>query len=216
MSYRKKYEEDLRKDSQNVFEEHRLCKKGEGRWLIKRKREEGWESMYAAEIICLFNNSIYVGGDIDTVVFSYGPPENEQRLRWLGRQTSGTEYLREKASIGMGGRELVEDWDPQCAREELREALEELEKEEKEEEGEVDHEEEKETLRHALRLIDDGSSAVWQVLYDIPDSWESFENLGQVTSPKVFYAQAAVAKLCELLGLFEEKSEPEPEPKKDP
>jgi hypothetical protein len=201
MSYREQYNARMQKLARRAFADHTIRTAQKDRWLIQRCRSDGsWDSCYATEVICLWNRALFVGGDIDVVVFAYGPTEYEQRLRWIGRQHGSTSYLREKAMIGTG-KGVVLEWNDDCAASDLQEALE-------DEDLELTENEQLD-IQSAKDRVGDGEHAVWEELS--PRSWDTmeyFQDLGEVISPRVFYAQAAVEKLCELLELFsEEKKE---------
>lgn len=89
---------------------HRVTEEGRhGRWLLKG--DWTW-----AEVVTL-SNGIYVGGDIETVVFSGGSDRAAHprgRVYWMATTSYG--YASEKARHGGTA---PEEWDVECARGEL-------------------------------------------------------------------------------------------------
>lgn len=226
---RRQYGERLWRQSREAFVNHELKSSGEGRWTImQRHKDGGWDWHMAAEIVCMWNRAIVVNGDIDAVVFAYGPKEPEARVRWMGKHTDMS-YVQEKAQIGTTSRDLVETYEPDVARTDLiwhiRERLEEL----KAYEG-------SDTVDQAIaKLIkpdsgitiynsgdkcldafaeayrwqtEDGHHALFNFLYNFDGAEfesETIAGIGMVIAPRVFYAQAALARLCELLEQKEEQ-----------
>lgn len=181
------YYNQIRADAEQVYANHVLYSSGEDRWLLRRQRDDGsYTSEFSTEIVALYNSSLYVGGDIDVVVFSYGPKDVQSRLRWL--IDAGPGYLSQKASIGMGGRDLVMEYNEEIALRELRDLL-------KEEHWSDD---ERFWLEGCIENVSDQQ----YVEHNLPhEAWELLDTLGMVTQRKVFYAQAALARLCELLDV---------------
>lgn len=85
--------------------EIRKCEErdGHGRWLLKGP----WTW---AEVVTL-SNGIYVGGDIETVVF-HGGPEHRVRARVYWMATTSYGYAAQKARAGNTG---AHEWDEDCA-----------------------------------------------------------------------------------------------------
>lgn len=181
----------MRLRAKQTYANHVLRSRGEDRWLLQRQRKDGgWTSEFATEIIALYNSSLYVGGDIDVVVFSYGPKDVQSRLRWL--VDSGVDYLTQKAAIGMGGREKVTEYDSVQARRDLREISEYEEWEPQDQEDILDCLDNVENREYVLRNL---PHACWDL---------GIGDLGMVTCTEVFYAQAALARLCEILDVEKE------------
>lgn len=121
-----RYHEDMVQQSRGSFEKHQISKRSDGRWLLQtryKKPPEGWEWTMAAEIICLENNSIYVGGDIYQAVFGHGPRNPIARVRWMGKCDDLRYYVHQKASIGMVGLEGVDTFSQEVATEDLRDIV---------------------------------------------------------------------------------------------
>src|SRR5690606_34408896 len=94
-------------------------------WLL---RTPSGSSVYSTEIITTRHRELYVGGDIDHVLFARNPDPARQRVAWMGdRPLSG--YVVEKATIGTG-RDLVHVFDAEAAEADIRECLADLAEEE--------------------------------------------------------------------------------------
>ena len=62
------------------------------------------------------------GGDVQPVVFQYGPHDFDERIHWLYSRECD-HYVLEKASIGMGGQEHLLSWDREKAKEDLQDYM---------------------------------------------------------------------------------------------
>lgn len=193
-----KYDESMRTLSSRAFKDHvleGLCDpsqdRKQDRWLIAKPLRSGlgYERLFKTEIICMHNNAICVGGDIAVVVFGFGPSNPLDRLVWIGRHVD-TEFACEKASIGMSSRYESKSWDIDIARDQLKAFL----------EDNPDHED-RDRIEAAMDCLDGGGTEkeVWGELPD--DAWEYLGGLGRVPGADIYYAQAAVARLCDLLDL---------------
>jgi hypothetical protein len=146
-----------------------------GRWLLRG--EWTW-----AEVVTLANG-IYVGGDIETVVFQGGSDRYRPRglVYWMATKSYG--YAREKARIGGTGRD---EWDADCARHEILWHL----------------QAEQITQRQALKLLDalrrdEGPGPFHAATYDITQDSELC-NMGDVVNKSVFMATAVLRRLAHL------------------
>lgn len=182
------------------FATHVIRERSPGRWLLQRRNKDGrFTGIFATEVIALYGGELYVGGDIDHVVFSRyvdsGDPAG--RVYWMGRRSSGADsYLVEKASIG--SRELAHEWDEEVARDEVRRDW---------------LDEEKRTLaegwgdaRRAAQLEEllntwpEDKNELARQLYAIsPDHFCDCGLPGTVPAARLFFAHAALARLCDLL-----------------
>lgn len=181
------------------FEKHELIKSAEDRWLIQEKYPDGTpSSIFATEIICVWPTQLYVGGDIDHIIFAYGPRDPVARILWIGGHGFDG-YVCEKARIGMGT--PLSDWSYDIALPELVQLV----KEYNEERNWSD--EAAEDFVSRLQIEEDYqelfiSSLQDTLPHDYWDSmWESVMHIGQIPSASVIYAHAAVHKLCQLLGV---------------
>jgi len=155
-----------------------------------------------AEIIALAKGQLYVGGDIDFTIFAYysDRADPESRVRWMGRCNDVGYYVAEKARIGLGT-ELTDVFDSQIAEQDIQGWLDEAEKEY------LGH---KDTVV-LRRLVDDWKDdgfpeeehELTHALWDSGLSSDFFGELsvgpGKVLAPRVYYAHAALARLCDLL-----------------
>lgn len=153
-----------------------------GRWLLKG----GWTW---AEVITL-ENGIYVGGDIETVVFQGG---SDRRVRgkvyWMG--TRDYRYAREKARIG---RTAPDEWDRECARSDILWHL----------QAEQITREQAVQILEALRR-EEGPAAFHSAIYDITGDSELCD-MGDVTNASVFMATAVLRRLAHLFDAEEYRS----------
>jgi hypothetical protein len=149
---------------------------GHGRWILKGP----WTW---AEVVTL-SNGLYVGGDIETVVF-HGGPEMTLRGRVYWMATTSYYYAAQKARAGdTGGYE----WDAACAAFAV-----------------CDHrrrgELEKGQARAIFDAIADGEHHFQAALYEEDDgSLSEMYGMGQVVPKRVFMATAVLRRL---VWLFE-------------
>jgi hypothetical protein len=103
--------------AESRFSEHSIRQQvADGWWVVQRCNEpDDWTGFYSFEVVCLANRQLYVGGDIQHVVFGYGPPGAVDRVAWVA--SAHLDYAAEKAAIG-GSADLV-DWDDAVMREEM-------------------------------------------------------------------------------------------------
>jgi hypothetical protein len=205
MDERKKYEQDMTSLAMQAFEHHQIVQQSEGRWLLQRPHKDHWDdpktrwdSIYATEIICTSHGGLYVDGDIDHVIFRYGPKHPEARVRWMGERCGAWDcYLHEKAIIGTG-RERIDEWNPLVAQDDLEQLYKEIA--ESENPG-------KDVLTEIQDLmqwhINDGRDFVIRTLL-YTGYFDEVPDVGMVVAPRVFYAHAALRRLCHLMDQKEE------------
>lgn len=202
---RRQYERQMLDDAQRAFAEHKICWRGEGRWYLRKcyAYGEGWESTYAAEIIAgRHGGELIVVGDIGPMIFAHGPRDARERLRWMGC-CRDLGYIAQKARIGIG--ESASHFILDLAVEELREMAELCRAEQ-----ELDQVQLYEGVIERAR--EQGCSSIAEfaaIAYELDDTgdleWAS--NRGVTIAPGVFYARAAVARLCDLLEAEDEQGE---------
>jgi hypothetical protein len=208
--------------SRKAFKHHTISSRGDGRWVLQRTIDNaGWTWNMGAEIVGLGHQALVVGGDNDVVVFKGGNlGDHQSRVFWMGGCTD-IDYIAEKARIGMsdGGR-ICEVYDVCVAQSDMASMIEDhLRHDAKDSNVDIEL---AELLRHprfthvtphhdahVCALVeahhshcDEGPDRLTHFLYDYPDTCfeaEDLFNLGMVVAPRVFYAQAAVARLAELL-----------------
>ena len=123
MNVREKFLQGIHEMVHKGYGEHLIAKETEDRWLLRKPRsgdsEDGWETAMWTEVVCLANGGILVDGDVDPVVFRFGPKDPVARIHWMGqRKNAWDHYFREKACIGMGGRGFgtcLEEWRSEIA-----------------------------------------------------------------------------------------------------
>lgn len=194
---KKNRRDQLVEQSQHAFENHVITRRSEGRWLLQRQYEDGkpdWTM--AAEVISLAGGALYVGGDIDFVIFSWfsDSTAHEDKVRWMGKCNDLEYYVHQKACIGTG-RELIDVYDAEVAEETLKEWL----KDEQESNGR-NYDRLKELIDDGLRY-DDGRHELINRLYDELGHGFAFDrgDVGIVMAPRVYCAHAALRRLCDLL-----------------
>lgn len=204
---REKFLQDHADMARRAFETHQIREESSGRWLLMKPSEngEGWRSEYWTEIIVTHGGGLYVDGDIDCVVFRYGPKHPLARLAWMAQRKSAWDhYFREKASIGMGGKgngDLLIRFESDVAAYDLREHITTLTEEDKDEMDSgnsalVDE------LASVLALAEQGCNheEMVQALGDAGhDLWELASYIGIVPSTRMFSAHAALQRLHHLL-----------------
>jgi hypothetical protein len=204
MSYRKEQHELLVELSTQAFERHVIRKSDEdgGRWLLQRryKDDTGWDSVYFTEVIVLHGGKIYVGGDITPVVFAYGPAKNPRdTVRWMGECKDLGHYVAQKAAIGMTDY-LITEYSHEAAMETLRDWEKELQEQQKEDPSQ-DTEEEIENLKD---IFEDNRRYQYSEVEMVEKIHETMgsdwlcdrRRFGHILKPAVYYAHAAMAKLC--------------------
>jgi hypothetical protein len=193
---RKSYIENSRKLATEAFSEHEIVSESEGRWLLRRPAPNS--AYHWTEVIALAGNGLLVDGDIDPVIFRYGPKHPEARVRWMARtQGADDRYFREKASIGGTGPHIM-TWRDDVARDDLsdlqKEAFEDGEDEKHAREIADALEEIKESLGFASEH--DVNRALYESnIYDGCD----LPRVGTVPSTRLFSAHAALVRLADLL-----------------
>ena len=193
-------EQQLLRQARRAFEKHvvRSSNETHGRWLLQRPYGDGkgWSSTFAVEILCLWGGQLFVGGDIDHVLFAYYSDNQRprSRVRWMGQCRDFGYYVAQKARSG-SGREITEEYDETDA----KESLEHLYKTAQEENWE---EEILEDLKDVIDNMPSSREELIQALWhdgNIPhDVLGDMEPLGMVLSTRVYYAWAALERLCNI------------------
>ncbi|RLB39100.1 MAG: hypothetical protein DRH30_10455 [Deltaproteobacteria bacterium] len=197
----------------DAFKEHVIKDRhigGHGYLLAKRRDDGSFTGVMRAEVLCGFGSHLHVGGDIDSVTFSFGPNDPRGLISWIGSHTSVAYYVTQKASIGMGGagNGIVEEWDQTLAKHTVQERLADW----------TADEDEPGQYRELTEAVTDVLSSMPDTLHQLADElmcaiprehtgfMDDFYEVGDVTAPRVYYAWAAVRKLN--LLLIEEDERP--------
>jgi hypothetical protein len=182
---REKFYKDQEEVSLSAFAAHTITKSGDGRWVI----QDNGSSILWAEIICTHGRGLYVDGDIEPVVFRYGPDDFHSRVAWMGsRPHAWDSYFREKASIGMSGRDAIEVWNPEIALSDFREWLKESECADRSVDDVV-----------AILGRDCTRDDFLREAENVNVDMETFYDMGAVPSVRMFHAHAALQRLVTLL-----------------
>jgi len=190
---------DVHEQARQAFETHEISDRGEKRWTLSAK--EGFT--HSVEIIVGKAGTILVHGDYGTHVFAYGPDDNPlQTLKWMGRSQFGS-YIVEKAQIGSGHNDLVYVDDIDKFEYDIDELFENM--------GDwglapTELSDLKEEFERAKRYASNGElhearNVVARAGFDL---WESAGSLGRKIAPRLYYAHAAIRRLCDLLDEEEE------------
>lgn len=204
--------DEIQAQAKADFAQHKMKEIGPGHWHI-RKPDTG---IFWCDIVVMGNVGLAVWGGIEGCFFSYysGAKGPRQLVAWMGNADVGY-YGKQKAHIGMGGGELVEEYVDEVALYDLDQAL-----EQREEEYDPEDWNEPRSDGPSPRMIyTDAFSDVRAVVNngedirgalaelcdtlmragvdDTPYEWAF--SIGQVTSCRVIYALAAVSRLNELL-----------------
>lgn len=197
----KAWMDHLQAEARDNFKNHQLTEVGPGHWRIKRPNE----GTYWADIVVMAKAAISVWGDIDACVFAYysGNEPYENVIAWMAGADAGY-YGRQKAAIGMGNIG-VDQYVDEVAVYDLRERLAQAPSEYGEEGWEKHEEKFTEAINNAIENVGGMNIETVQtcLLEDLrgtdDDAWEWVGSIGRVTSVRVIYALAAIARLYELL-----------------
>lgn len=182
------------------YSEHVIAERSENSWYIKKPGT----SNLATEIVALRHGLLYVGGDVDTVVFGnyYDRPSNfESRVHWLGGKHTFTSYVEEKARIGMSSHDAIYEYDSQKADEDIARIIQEYREMI---EDEPDNTSEYQEVIDNLEDIYTSDSNAMMLYHAISeagvDSVYDYNGLGEVVRFCVIRAWAALNCLSTLLS----------------
>lgn len=193
MNERERHLSNNERLAQETFARHVIREESEGRWLIEDPEHPAncW-----TEVICTYGKGLYVDGDIEPVVFRYGPEHPLARVSWMAsREHAWDRYFREKATIGSGARADLDYWSRKVAAADIDEIIMIGAKDE------ALNREEWDALREArdsLKLDSFSRDDMCSVLYEI-GMWEDCSSVGIVPSTRLFHAHAALQRLYALL-----------------
>ncbi len=190
----------LTEQARRQFATHQISKRSAGRWLLQRRYNDntGWDWTMAAEVISLVGGALFVGGDIFHVIFGWysDSADHGRKLRWMGKCDDIEYYVHQKAVIGTG-RELVDVYDENAA----RDYVDDWSKQERKD-GNI-------KLADKLqRLLEPYGGIDWEnghgIVQELADElgWDEMSErygIGQVMADRVYYAHAALRRLCEIL-----------------
>ena len=209
-----KYQRVTEEQAKEAFSEHVIKEKGDRRWVIAKKYEDGsWCGFYLTEIIVGVGGTLIAHGDIDASIFScFGKYDDPlQVVRWVAN-SGVANYLVSKATIGMTTQHtegMTKRFDADVAiwemEDRIKDRLAEIEEDVDEDMDEID-DHEIAAWRRAIRAV--GGDA-WEMvrlqLYDdlidagCSDVGEMIWDIGLVPASRIYYAQAACRRLLELL-----------------
>lgn len=164
------------------FETHKITFRGKTRWVMQKPT--GGSDMLT-EVIALECGQLYVGGDIDTVIFARNYSEGKERVHWLGQHDLDY-YVVEKATIGMG-RAYCTEFNTECAEWDLEQLAKEYDSYDNDKAAEI----------RDVDLSYGHDSVQLQLMdLDVDDPPE----IGMCVCSKVAMAHAALQRLSFLLG----------------
>lgn len=213
MNAREKYLADRHEQVQREFSRHLIAEESDVRWLLRQPREKGWDDperrwsgFMWTEVVCLAHGGILVEGDIDPVVFRYGPANPIARIHWMGGcKNAWDHYFREKACIGMGGKGFgtcLDEWIPEVAICDVEELIEDIRDERDICDLDAESIKKMDALRDdvigELRSEDCTREQFCRTMYDL-GYWEGLGYYGRVPSHRMFTAHAALSRLSKLL-----------------
>lgn len=204
------YTNKVRDEAKDAFFQHELITISPRHWRIKNpKRGKFW-----CEIVVMGHNSaISVWGDLNLCLFAYssGSTKPEDVVAWMANADINY-YGRQKAIIGMGGPELVDDYNKEVAMYDVEQCL----KDREEEWGEkwklpFKVMTPKRMYEEVLyKLIESFGTepkialdeACYELMYSNldPSAYEWIYNIGRVVSTRVIYAMEAISRLHKLLN----------------
>lgn len=194
------------------FENHHIKSRGEGRWTIASKYENGkWCGIFLTEIIVGVNGTLIAHGDISPSIFvSHSNYDDPLRIvNWVAHSGIAG-YLQSKASCGFlesYGYPLTKKFNEKVAIWELEGHLKDrLHELEEEHDGDENGDKEVAAWRKAIRAT---GGDPWNMVRDeliddlersgFEDCGEIVWDIGMVPADRLYYAQAACRKLLELL-----------------
>lgn len=210
------------REARECFETHTMKEVGPGHWHMRRKKD----SCFWCDIAVLGGVGLVVWGDIQGLIFSYYScaKKPEELVHWMAK-FDPYYYCRQKASIGMGGDEYVDEYEDDVAIYDLRQHLKEVKEGYTEEEwfGPVSPENQftktiadiyTEAVNDAIGSINCGEN-LQEVIRDFADdikeidsdAWEWLGSIGRVPSCRLIWCLAAIERLSQLLSEEEKEVE---------
>lgn len=204
--------EKRQQQAKEDFSRHEVKEIGPGHWRLARPAGDQDGGQFWCDVVVMANVGLAVWGDIEGCFFAYcsGAKTPEQVVAWMAN-ADVSYYGRQKAHIGMSGGELVDEYVAEVAHHDLHQAL--VQRREEYGEKEWDAEDGPKGLYEDLfaetGVAIDRGEPIEDVLRELCDDlmrdgvddtpYEWVFSIGCVTSCRVIYALAAVARLHELL-----------------
>jgi hypothetical protein len=181
------------------------------RWsLLEQEPGGAWRGNLWCEIIVLAGGSVLVHGDFEPCIFSgFSGGSPREHIAWIGGH-GDVSYPASKASLGLGGREYVEEIDGGVLCASLREIAEDWQNQR----GEEIPEDAQEEIDGACDQIETSLNHQYEfqkLIMDLIDAEvidsEQASSLGVVTTRRVIMAHAALRRLHALLREREKAAE---------
>lgn len=204
VGYRAKREASIAANAERAFAKHEIREAGVRSWLVAQRHPKGgWDSAFAVEILALRFGAILVHGDVEYVIWSSCRDSSTPRaiLGWMGDHDGVDSYVVQKARIGTGDA-LIQTYDPDALEEDLRDMIADVEREKGDGGDPIALGRETDALNDALDIYrDEARDAVVQALYNAGIDGERLAGMGMVTDARLFFAHAALRRLCALLPI---------------
>lgn len=182
-------------EARDAFKNHVITKKSEGRWYLQVPEPDTRYPQFtvnslamAVEIVSLEHGCLYVGGDIDPVIYSHSSSAPDNKPFWLGKLPCNS-YVVEKARYVFNN----DCWDLTFAIEDLEDFL-------------VDFD--SETVSHFRDIFNPNVETQADFLNNVDGAFmeiglnvefEDIAWLGGKVPLSVIYTHAALAHLCNLI-----------------
>lgn len=201
----KKVEEESREEvmedevtarqAQEAFAKHEILREDRTPNLLSYTIGRPGDSAFNTTVMAGTHGCLLVYGDIETVAFQFGPADLDSRIGWLAAKKV-SHYFLEKASIGMGGQEMLLVWDKDQATRDIIELAQVYE-----ECGSS-----KSIVFDIRKFASELSSyetedEILRELCDLSIDVEDLCHIGKLYAPRLYYAHAAICKLNALLDL---------------
>lgn len=204
-------DEQLHEQARRAFKNHVIRKRDDksGRWVLQKPYEDeegGWRSEYWTEIVSLEGGMIYVGGDIDFVIFAYYSDkrgDHQAKIRWMGEHSDFSYYVHQKACIGTGNK-LIDVWDEEAAKEAVRGWLNDLDEDDDHDKRKADKV--REMLDDDWLDWQDERSVIEKIAETLGADWmcDVGSGFGMVIHPRLHFAYAALKRLIAIWDAQEE------------
>lgn len=200
---RQKYEQERYEYAVKAFANHAITSRTETTWRLD---PVGVPRSFSHVTVACFMRHIVVVGDTDTCAFSGGSYSAPRDLiAWIGNPRPDWQYLQSKAQMGMDDNgKTTTDTDVGVALGDLNYKLKLA--------LEVEDPRERADIREAIAVakatvLDDVLAARGELMESGLFEIEDIYRIGEVVAPRVFYAQAVIARLHALLCAEDERAQ---------
>lgn len=194
----------LHERARQAFSNHVIRKRDDisGRWILQKRykdQPDQWDGNLWTEIVSLEGGKLYVGGDIDFVIFAYYSDklnDHKAKVRWIGEHSDFNYYVHQKACIGTGYK-LINRWDGDTAKEYIDQRLKDLDMED---DGAFKMSLKMRTLLEENFLDWDHEHTVYEVIADqLGYDWLcDCGSFGMTIDTRLYLTYAALQRLCQI------------------